>query len=97
MVEERALLRALGEGQLGGAVLDAFRDEPLPPAAAAVPAAAQAAEIALARGEIEGVQIAVAAGGQLVMAVTDMGPIGSIGFFLDSEGNRIGVHKPPQA
>lgn len=32
LVVERALLRALGEGQLGGAVLDAFRDEPLPPA-----------------------------------------------------------------
>ena len=37
------------------------------------------------------------AGGQVLMAVTDMGQmVGSIGFFLDSEGNRIGVHKPPQ-
>ena len=40
---------------------------------------------------------AVDAGGELLMPVTDMGPmVGSIGFFRDSEGNRIGVHKPPQ-
>ena len=31
LVDERALLRALRDGPLGGAVLDAFRDEPLPP------------------------------------------------------------------
>ena len=30
------------------------------------------------------------------MPVTDMGEmVGSIGFFSDCEGNRIGVHKPP--
>jgi phosphoglycerate dehydrogenase-like enzyme len=31
LVDERALLRALRDGGLGGAVLDAFRDEPLSP------------------------------------------------------------------
>jgi phosphoglycerate dehydrogenase-like enzyme len=31
LIDERALLRALRDGALGGAVLDTFRDEPLPP------------------------------------------------------------------
>ncbi len=31
LVDERALLRALREGPMGGAVLDTFADEPLPP------------------------------------------------------------------
>ena len=30
LIDDRALLRAVNEGPLGGAVLDAFRDEPLP-------------------------------------------------------------------
>ena len=31
------------------------------------------------------------------MPVKDMGEmVGSLGFFRDSEGNRIGVHKPPK-
>jgi phosphoglycerate dehydrogenase-like enzyme len=31
LVDERALVRAIRDGHLGGAVLDAFREEPLPP------------------------------------------------------------------
>jgi phosphoglycerate dehydrogenase-like enzyme len=31
LVDDRALIRALRDGPLGGAVLDAFREEPLPP------------------------------------------------------------------
>lgn len=31
LIDERALLGALRDGQIGGAVLDTFRDEPLPP------------------------------------------------------------------
>ena len=31
LIDERALARALRDGRLGGAVLDTFRDEPLPP------------------------------------------------------------------
>ena len=50
------------------------------------------------RGDPEGMlERAAAAGGKVLMPVTDMGEmIGFIGFFLDSEGNRIGVHKPPE-
>ncbi len=50
------------------------------------------------KGDPEGmIERAVAAGGQMGMPVTDMGEtVGSIGFFIDSEGNRIGVHKPPK-
>jgi len=43
------------------------------------------------------VERAVAAGGKVLMPVTSMGDmVGFIGFFEDSEGNRIGVHKPAQ-
>ncbi len=31
LVDDRALLNALRDGQIGGAILDTFRDEPLPP------------------------------------------------------------------
>jgi len=31
LIDERALLNALRDGQIGGAILDTFRDEPLPP------------------------------------------------------------------
>jgi predicted enzyme related to lactoylglutathione lyase len=50
------------------------------------------------KGDPEGmIERAVAAGGAVLMPVTSMGDmVGSIGFFQDSEGNRIGVHKPPQ-
>ena len=50
------------------------------------------------KGDPEGMlERAVAAGGQVAMPVTDMGEmVGSIGFFIDSEGNRIGVHAPPK-
>jgi len=50
------------------------------------------------KGDPEGmVERAVAAGGQVAMPVSDMGEmVGFIGHFIDSEGNRIGVHKPPQ-
>ena len=48
-------------------------------------------------GDPEGMlQRAAAAGGKILAPVAFMGDmIGSIGFFLDSEGNRIGVHAPP--
>jgi hypothetical protein len=50
------------------------------------------------KGDPEGmVERAVAAGGKVLMPVTSMGDmVGFIGFFEDSEGNRIGVHKPSQ-
>ncbi len=49
-------------------------------------------------GDPEGmVERAVAAGGKVIAPVASMGDmVGFIGFFEDSEGNRIGVHKPPE-
>jgi len=49
-------------------------------------------------GDPEGMlQRAARAGGRILMPVTDMGEmVGSIGLFIDSEGNRIGVHKSPR-
>jgi uncharacterized protein len=49
-------------------------------------------------GDPEGMMArAVAAGGQVASPVADMGEmVGSIGYFIDSEGNRVGVHKPPK-
>jgi predicted enzyme related to lactoylglutathione lyase len=50
------------------------------------------------KGDPEGmIERAVAAGGAVLMPVASMGDmVGSIGIFQDSEGNRIGVHKPAQ-
>ena len=50
------------------------------------------------KGDPEGMmERAVAAGGKVITPVAHMGDmVGWIGFFQDSEGNRIGVHKPPQ-
>ena len=50
------------------------------------------------KGDPEGMlERAVAAGGQVAMPVSDMGKVvGFIGFFIDTEGNRIGVHAPPK-
>jgi len=49
-------------------------------------------------GDPEGMlQRAADAGGEIIMPVQDMGQmVGFIGLFKDSEGNKIGVHKPPQ-
>jgi uncharacterized protein len=49
-------------------------------------------------GDPEGMlERAAAAGGEVLQPVAYMGDmIGSIGFFRDSEGNRIGVHAPPK-
>jgi uncharacterized protein len=36
------------------------------------------------------------AGGRLLVAETPIGEQGAIAIFADSEGNRIGLHAPPQ-
>ena len=50
------------------------------------------------QGDAEGMlERAAAAGGEIIARVEYMGEmVGSLGFFKDSEGNRIGVHKPPE-
>ena len=50
------------------------------------------------KGDPEGmIARAVTAGGKMLTPVANMGDmVGSIGYFADSEGNHIGVHKPPQ-
>ncbi len=49
------------------------------------------------KGDAEGMlKRAEEAGGTILQPVTYMGEmVGSLGFFLDTEGNRIGIHKPP--
>ena len=49
-----------------------------------------------AAGAIEAILGRVeAAGGKVLTPVTPIGPQGHIALFLDSEGNRIGLHQPP--
>ena len=49
-----------------------------------------------ANGDIQGMaERIVAAGGTILQPPTDMGEmVGIIGFFLDTEGNRVGIHEP---
>ena len=63
----------------------------------AVPGSSSGTTIYLgANGDIEGMAKRVLeAGGRLLQPPTDMGEmVGIIGFFLDTEGNRIGIHDP---
>jgi predicted enzyme related to lactoylglutathione lyase len=50
------------------------------------------------KGDIEGMAArAVEAGGKILTPPTDMGEmVGTIAYVLDSEGDRIGLHTPPQ-
>jgi len=50
------------------------------------------------KGDINGaIQRAVAAGGEVIMPPSDMGEmVGTIAWLKDTEGNRIGLHVPPQ-
>jgi predicted enzyme related to lactoylglutathione lyase len=50
------------------------------------------------KGDIDGMLArVVGAGGHIEMPPTDMGEVvGTVAFFLDSEGNRLGLHKPPR-
>lgn len=49
-----------------------------------------------AQGAIEAILARVEeAGGKLLTPVTPIAPQGHIAIFLDSEGNRVGLHQPP--
>jgi predicted enzyme related to lactoylglutathione lyase len=52
-----------------------------------------------ANGDVQGMaDRIVAAGGTILQPPTDMGEmVGIVGFFLDTEGNRLGIHDPHTA
>lgn len=74
------------EGAVGGAIV--FRADYQP--------SEQGSVLYLnAAGDIEGIMSRVqTAGGRVLLPVTDIQPQGKIAQFVDSEGNRIGLHTP---
>ena len=63
----------------------------------AVPGAGAGPTVYLAaNGDIQGMaERIVAAGGTILQPPADMGEmVGWVGFFLDTEGNRLGIHDP---
>lgn len=63
----------------------------------AVPGSGSGSTVYLgANGDIQGMaERIVAAGGTILQPPTDMGEmVGTVGFFLDTEGNRLGMHEP---
>jgi len=78
--------------EVGGVGADLAKGENLKPSA-------EGAAVYLdCGGDIDGMlRRVVAAGGKVLLPPTDMGDmVGTISFFLDSEGNRIGLHLAPQ-